>query len=122
MTPEVGCYYRTRDGRKAYVSVLFPPSPWGGLQPRYVALGWIEGDDAESSWAADGRCCEWRDTEDPRDLIAPWRDPVTVKGWVNVYEDGSPSRLYATRADADEALVFLCRDRIACVYVEGTES
>ncbi len=53
--------------------------------------------------------------------LYPYREPVKVSGWVNVYK-GLASRLnysfHATRDCADSGAYI---DRIACIYVSGTE-
>lgn len=57
------------------------------------------------------------DKERPSDLVAEWREPIIVKGWVNIYEN--VGRLFhATKDLADKNSA---GERVACIYVTGTE-
>lgn len=64
------------------------------------------------------------DIYDALDLVSEWREPITVKGWVNVYsvismdKNGYISDIHETKEIADE---LSHPSRIACVYLEGKE-
>jgi hypothetical protein len=70
MKLEAGKYYRTRDGRKAYVAAIAPE--W--VATDYPVLGWV--DIATIRWRADGK--EVRN-ESPCDLISEWTDEPEKK-------------------------------------------
>jgi hypothetical protein len=51
MKLEAGKFYRTRDGRKAYVA---GESPFEASLERYRFAGWVEGTKGVAAWASDG--------------------------------------------------------------------
>jgi hypothetical protein len=53
------------------------------------------------------------------DLVAEWKDPIEVRGFVNVFKDGSRGTLHKTRESADNPAHSYAR--IACVEVYGKE-
>lgn len=53
------------------------------------------------------------------DQLLPYREPVKVAGWINVYSEYILSNIYPDRQAAD--LGAIADERIACVYVSGTE-
>ncbi len=112
--PKAGEYWQTRDGRKAYVAVDLV-SPFKKCEDLQFPLrGFIEGRDTVAAWYRNGR---YLSSEQAADLVAPWRDPVKVAGWVNIYLSHS-SEVHATREDAER---WAGKDRIVRVYVEGVE-
>jgi hypothetical protein len=70
MKLEAGKYYKTRDGRRAYVAAVLE-NPLGAVGTCYPVLGYIG--DIYASWRLDGRAS--REPEVPGDLIAEWREP-----------------------------------------------
>jgi hypothetical protein len=118
MNIEAGKYYKTRDGRKAYVEHTSDPNPF---QPKaneiLLVRGYVDGL-GSLSWRADGRFSTDSTRKESLDLVAEWLEPVKVSGWVNVYTNFL-SRVYGTKKQADREKSCY---RIACVYVEGTEA
>ena len=72
LTLQPGRYYRTRDGRKAYVASVGNPFDVDYDCP---AAGFICGDDVGCEWPLDG--CGESETE--IDLVEEWRDPPKTK-------------------------------------------
>jgi hypothetical protein len=70
MEIKAGTYWKTRDGRKAYVAAVLE-NPLGAVGTCYPVLGYIG--DIYASWRLDGRAS--REPEVPGDLIAEWREP-----------------------------------------------
>lgn len=74
-----GRYYKTRDGRKAFVSCIIERSPFqDGASHTYPVCGYIEsGVGGSSSWVSSGMY--WADAgqQHDADLVAEWRDPAT---------------------------------------------
>lgn len=104
-------YYKTRDGRRAYVAERSPFATTRG--DRWIGLFETGG---AHSWRADGM--SYTETASALDLVEEWREPVRVSGFVNVYPDGFTSPVYPTRSRADLAAD---EQRIACIYIEGAE-
>lgn len=107
-------YWKTRDGRKVHIYAFNPyryDFPWHGSVIVSV-LG-----DNWSNWSMAGK---FSIDQAPSclDIIAPWREPVKVDGWVNVYGDGHRSSFYSSHANADRGSL---AHRIACVRVTGVE-
>lgn len=86
MRLEANKYYRTRDGRKAFVAAIIPPAP-NGTTTTYLAHGYIlSGTDwVTCSWRASGKQFDSRECRS--DLVEPWRDPVRVVGVVHEVSD-----------------------------------
>lgn len=106
-------YYRTRDGRKAYVFGTSPifPGQWVGVI-----------DTAPTMWLGDGRWLNddrWPQDISPCDLVEEWREqPRRIKGWVNVYVCPTEDfYYYPTRAMADRA----SSNRFACIEIDIVE-
>ena len=114
---EVGKYYRTRDGRKAYVS---GPHPFLSEDSTYKFAGFIDGEAHNRAhvWTAKG---EWlRCKISGKDLIAEWSEPAEpkrIKGWLNIDADNM-TRLFDTRREADNGAF---SDRIACIEIDVAE-
>lgn len=116
----VGALVRLRNGRKARIYSLDAGGryPVHGASYRPEDSQWLP-----ETWTTEGVQVV-SEPSSPYDIVGPWREPLTIKGWVNVYPSfaGSslPINLYfaLTREEAD-----LCasKDRIACVYISGTE-
>lgn len=75
---EAGKYYRTRDGRKAYVDSIrtFNPFTPININIKNAALGAVE-DVGARTWSLDGR---YDTVESQSDLIAPWENPPLQLG------------------------------------------
>ena len=73
MKIEAGKYYRTRDGRKAYVSAVILENPFGSprFECDYPCRGFIE-DSGYSSWQLNGKWAH--ENNDSTDLVAEWSD------------------------------------------------
>ena len=113
MQLEVGKFYRTRDGRKVEILRIIK-------NPIYPVAGIIYGRDMAIwdslvSWTLEG-IYNFKE-EDGKDIVSEWREPIVFRGWVNIYPDGARS-IYETKERADYCAN---SDRIACVYVTGTE-
>jgi hypothetical protein len=114
-----GEYYRTRDGRKAYVDSIVSPSPFDGHTEEFPVVGFIDNEGSSISWRLDGGYY-FSSQEDSFDLVGPWEDPVKVEGWVNVYKSGALANvIFASRQQAD--LHPSAKGRKACVFISGTE-
>jgi hypothetical protein len=83
MKLEAGKYYKTRDGRRAYVAAVLE-NPLGAVGTCYPVLGYIG--DIYASWRLDGRAS--REPEVPGDLIAEWREPREWTVYVYDHHDG----------------------------------
>lgn len=79
-------YYRTRDGRKAFVAAVCINGTWPDSD--YQAIGWC--DESPEDWMPDGI---WDDHENPsdRDLVAEWRESPPVDVTVYLFSDGTTS-------------------------------
>ncbi len=80
MQIEAGKYYRTRDGRKAFVAAVIPQPP-EGFSPRDGSTdrvrGYIRGESNLRRWNVSGKIYS-NDYESSYDLIAPWVDLPTA--------------------------------------------
>jgi hypothetical protein len=77
MKIEAGKYYKTRDGKKAFVEHVFQKSPFSGSSPPgYTSFGFIEGNGQVEWWTADGFYVTRG--QGCNDLVAEWVDPITV--------------------------------------------
>jgi hypothetical protein len=90
---EAGKYYKTRAGRKAYVSSTDTPFARGSDS----VLGSIEG--IGCSWW--DTCGRWGGAEHSHDLVAEWVDPATEERvvWLVRRDDGST--FTQTRSDSE---------------------
>jgi hypothetical protein len=116
---EVGKFYRQRDGEKCQVIGI---DTWSGnlAKGEYLVL-WPCG--TIDRLYEGGKYQIGR--EDPADIVAEWREPVTLNGWINIYPDQIRG-VYESRHAADKfnrsITAKLGYDyRTACVYVSGTE-
>jgi hypothetical protein len=67
-----GTYYRTRDGRKAYVAGL---SPFESTNAFEGAAGYIEGEMGVRTWSRSGLYTAQR-SRSASDLVEEWREPL----------------------------------------------
>lgn len=121
----VGKFYKTRDGRK--VEVIYSGANIDYNLSRSVTKHNIIGI-LEDEYCGRKRRCTVSftdggkygvlDSDSCMDLVSEWRDPVEVKGWVNIYPTGPGHQFFRNKEDADEGRSI---GRIACVYVSGTE-
>lgn len=115
MQLEAGKFYKTRDGKKAYVAAIGNP-----LQtiPSMQAVGWIDGSFSQFSWALSGQYSS-ATTHADLDLISEWKEPkkLILSLWFNVYINRHDNRLilmyYNTKEEADRNAN---NSRIACFY------
>lgn len=104
LTLEAGKYYRTRDGKKAFVA---GKNPFEDLE--YPFIGVLQSDASSSdSWAVDGRYIVGEKSND--DLVAEWVEPKRVTGWIAMLVDGytgdypaHTTHVFATRQEAVES-------------------
>lgn len=70
-------FYRTRDGRKAWVACIVPPSPFSEQSPlSRSVIGYIDGY-GSTAWRADG---SWLNSGScVHDIVAPWTESRTEK-------------------------------------------
>ena len=91
MKIEAGKFYKTRDGKKAFVASFTPPNPFpDGGNTRYPFTGYVQGWDMET-WTADG--ISFSDEENITDLVAEWREPASEERVVYLvrFSDGKVS-------------------------------
>jgi len=132
---EAGKYYRTRDGRKARIDCIIEPV-MGKL--KYPCVGELEGwlSKTPPSWQLDG---SFDSVEREQDLVAEWKEPKRIKGWMNIYDqlhedlqatvvaEGSAfpgTTIFSNKLKADEAAVKAAAwsgNRIACVEIDVLE-
>jgi len=76
MQIEAGKYYRTREGRKAFVEHVLQHNPFGQKShDGFPALGYIEGKRGIEDWKLDGH---WTEQDNCNDLIAEYIEPPTA--------------------------------------------
>jgi hypothetical protein len=85
MKIEAGKYYKTQDGRRAFVSCL---EPFTHLHP-VIYIGVIEGEpDTSYRWDVNGVfCCNGSCTE--LNLVSEWVEPVQYTELVRLYRAGA---------------------------------
>lgn len=84
MQLEAGKFYKTRDGRKAFVGAVNPP--FEEVNDDEQAIGWIDGQRCSYGWEKDGRHIKSSETHS-EDLVSEWIDQpqeITVDGVVYV--------------------------------------
>ena len=108
----IGAMYRTRDGQK----VQCLSDQYRGCGGSYPLIFMeITGDDpAHYGALPDGTV--YSGQQHGLDVVGEWREPVSIAGWLNVY-DGHQF-FYPSRELADGRAG---TRRIACIYVSGTE-
>lgn len=113
MNIEVGKFYKTRNDLKVRIYASDGAEPYSFHGAVFMENVW-----QIRQWACNGEYYS-EGPESANDLVSEWRDPVEVKGWINVYNHDYAARIRPTRAAADRA--DLGGSRIACVYVSGVE-
>ncbi|MGG7581717.1 hypothetical protein [Rhizobium sp. Nf11,1] len=115
LTLEAGKYYRTRDGRKAFVSGTNPFSEGSHIRAIGVVYGnGVQGWDLSGAFSSLGG--------HGLDLVDEWVEPKRIKGWLNVYPENDESfdivKYHPTREQAD---VSALSTRIACIKIDVLE-
>ena len=130
---EAGKYYRTRGGDKAWMGCDIRTGGYGGIYPFIGVVGGYR-----QSWASDGSSIYGE--QSPFDIIAEWKEPKRIKGWVNIWdrmhedlrgvaaEEGNAfpgTNVYLSKDDADRAAKNAANwsdsNRIACIFVDVLE-
>ena len=112
MKIEAGKFYKTLDGRKAYICGA---NPLGGKSVEGALCGFIEHDGSKLYWwELDGSEFSDKMTR----IIHEWKEPAKGTVWVNVYEDKGSVYAYDNKYDADR---MASGARIACIEVSWTE-
>ncbi|MEZ5781176.1 MAG: hypothetical protein R3D70_05955 [Rhizobiaceae bacterium] len=104
---EAGKFYRTRDGRRAFVSHVLGVSPFPNkIRDDFPVTGYIDGTGYAPVWRLDG---SFGNRSHDNDLVAEWVEPKRIKGWVNIFADKGVDyptgyrvgcATHATKADA----------------------
>jgi hypothetical protein len=84
LTVKVGSYYRTRDGRKAYVAATVNPMS----HTEWPVIGWIG--ECSHSWKLNGRAY-LDDSVSTNDLVDEWQEPRTWTETITVFDGGCGS-------------------------------
>lgn len=118
LTLEAGKYYRTRAGRKAYISGINPFPDGSHIR----AIGVIV-DSGVKGW---NMCGAYSLSSDHAfDLVAEWFEPKRIKRAINFYRDGSlvshPDRASADSGARDLDSGKFDPDRIACIEIDVEE-
>lgn len=111
---EAGKFYRTRDGRKAFVVFVQPPE---GMGHRYPVLGYHG--EYSGNWTSDGK---WNDGgESQNDLVAEWLEPRRISGWVCVWDfPGALVIVHPSEAAAKQATMG-DRKKLAIAFIDVLE-
>jgi hypothetical protein len=80
MKVEVGKYYKTRNGDKAYVTGA---SPFKTARPFTVVPS-----DEEYAYVVYGDGAAFYDCESLIDLVAPWPEEIAVEVWIALHNSG----------------------------------
>lgn len=114
MKIEVGKWYKTRAGHKAFVAFC---TPYPCLIGPYV--GYVETEtNLIYNWLGDGAASMGASSNNKYDLIEEWKEPKSGVAYVNVYPECVDVSAYKDRAEANK---HKDNDRIACVRVEWKE-
>jgi hypothetical protein len=124
MKIEAGKYYRTRDGRKAFVVGVHPLA----VQTPFVGVIYEQMDILRMTpctWDNTGESPDSNTSSPEKDsLVAEWKEPAKGTVWVNINRNDNrlkdiwASAPYETKAEADERSSSI---RIACIEVPWTE-
>lgn len=117
--PEVGRFYLTRSGTRAFVASDVGTNPFRDQIDLYPLIGYVEGLPRVCSWSIDGRIEKGVDRS--LDLVREIPCPKPITGWVNIYPGGASGcqtdrMIYATKVDADNAAG---AERLACVEIDA---
>lgn len=118
MKLEAGKFYKTLDGRKAYVAqtgITFPGSEHGR------AIGYVPMKDENGYdphfWFEDGTA-----SNKPHEILSEWQEPKRIKGWMNI-EQSTNCRaignvIWPTKEKADSVAD---PERLACIEIDVLE-
>ncbi len=117
--PEVGRFYLTRSGSRAFVASDVGTNPFRDRIDLYPLIGYVEGLQRVCSWSIDGRIEKGVDRS--LDLVREIPCPKPITGWVNIYPGGerccrTDGLIYATKVDADNAAG---AERLACIEIDA---
>ncbi|TPM41406.1 hypothetical protein [Mesorhizobium sp. B2-3-4] len=116
---EAGKFYKTRNGKKAYVAGI---SPFDSTAESRRAIGWVEGDEESTEWFASGHYHKYQDTES--DLVAEWKEPKRIRGFVNLYPSETGMGIIANNVihpSKKLADLFETGRRVACIEIDVEE-
>ncbi len=120
---EAGKYYRTQDGRKAFVAFIGEtPFKKDDGETAIVILGEDLGE-AHYPWA-NGRISKRADLEDPLDLVAEWVEPKRITGWLAFSsKDATPFASFVTHLHhtKEEAELAYGGDASAVIFIDVLE-
>lgn len=121
LTLEAGKYYRTRDGRKAYI-VGQNPFDKDDADIGFPFGGFVRGGNGDCLewWRGDGR---FEVREDAMDLVAEWVEPKRIKGFIALKYTGNSfvavtSHVHGT---LEEAMKMFKGDTSAIVEIDILE-
>jgi hypothetical protein len=122
LTLEVGKYYRTRDGKKAYAGYVMAESPFNGSKPLYPVSGWVDGEVMPQCWNLDGSLHE-PENEHKFDLVAEWVEPRRIMGWLAICSADNGQIIYPGRQMHPTAAIALraSPNAIACIEINVLE-
>lgn len=91
MKIEVGKYYKTRDGRRAFVAGHTLDNPFVKHAAKWRFIGYLSGEPDQYVWGEGGEdFCDGN--ERPLDLVSEWREPRTEAATIylntNCYKNG----------------------------------
>jgi len=118
---EAGKYYRTREGKQAFVAAL-AQSPFDKDPVPYI--GYVKGHKLQEQfwWSEAGRA-QPDGNEDPFDLVAEWQEPKRIRGWLNVFACASTgfytTGVWETKEAADSRPGI--ERRLACIEIDVLE-
>jgi hypothetical protein len=119
MKIEAGKYYKTREGRKVFVSHRCT-NPFGliGSEPDFPLEGYMSnGDRDRLSWRDDGTYNYAG--EHMNDILAEWKEPKVHKRWSYFYRNGRGD-VWSGAADTEEDARTAC-EYCATTYLTGQE-
>lgn len=121
MNFEVNKSYRARGGLKVTIIAV----GINNLMSMVGVITHLNGLQHVDTFTKDGKFDETGE-ERLLDLVAEWRDPIKVSGWVNVYRNSELmvglGHIHTSRETAKQtAALYPIQKPIACIYVEGIE-
>jgi hypothetical protein len=109
---EAGKFYKTRDGRKAYVAVIATAEQVKA--GNYRVYGWANGD--ALMWSLGGRFCMSYGSDHHSDLVEEWRDLARRSVTVKLVRNLNTNNVYAMVGGRSD-----CEELLACKTIEITE-
>jgi hypothetical protein len=117
--PEVGHYYRTRSGNRAFISSDVGVNPFRESRiDLYPLIGYIEGHHQVCSWSVDGRIEKGIDR--PLDLVREVPAPSPIAGWIAITAS-AVSPISSSREKAVTSLTNMERNGpvLAVIWIEA---